>query len=542
MLDITQENFNNAESILIDIINNKYPNLDLSRGTVLRELLIKPAASIYADDTNRLDMLQSQYSIDQVYKSGQEAETTNLLLSNFLTTLDEGSKSTGQVVLRLMFDQDYVISEDLRLETADNIALKPVRETKLISTTSHTEGIQIEAKDDYYFAIVDMEAVDAGPESNIPQQTTLDTTTHFSGFTSAVTYTDFIGGQASETSQETIDRLSYNISNRSLESNTSITAKLTNQFPAIKELSVLGMGDREQLRDKHYVVAVGGRIDIYPKTFSEMPVKALRKMAVKREEVMLDDSTRSYIAVDISREDVPGFYMVRGIYKYSDIESIGSMIFEDRRKADLTQSFHDIKIVEENKDLGILSDYRESTYSIYQTGELELLSGNPKEGEEYRIDVYYTPYLKDIQEYVDHRDVRNLNTDIVVRSPLVGITSLKATIKLKDFASASDLDIVEAKQSLMDFVNNRGFTNILSKDQLSGVLLNSFSIIDNVDISDATNNGTALAATFRLADGSIKHLTGAILDVASVSDSLKLFSPNTTIFSLSPNNIFLTVI
>ena len=50
---VTQTAYDQAEAAVIAMLRYNAPNLDLRLGTVLRELLVRPAASFYALNTSR---------------------------------------------------------------------------------------------------------------------------------------------------------------------------------------------------------------------------------------------------------------------------------------------------------------------------------------------------------------------------------------------------------------------------------------------------------------------------------------------------------
>ena len=58
--DITQDQYDSAESIVIELLRTEYPSLDLRRGTVIRDLLVRPAAQMVARDNELLEELQQK--------------------------------------------------------------------------------------------------------------------------------------------------------------------------------------------------------------------------------------------------------------------------------------------------------------------------------------------------------------------------------------------------------------------------------------------------------------------------------------------------
>ena len=524
--DINKEDVNTAENLLIELIRAEYPNVDLSKGTVLRDLLIRPASELYAVNTLRYDELADSYSIKQIYDTNTPDYNENLdrLLSNFKLERSKGSKASGQVIIKVMFDSMYDLRD--RPLTDVNGLVYNILDTQLLPTNSKSpDGIVLSKEGDHYFAVIGIEAALTGDEYNKDKGVTLNMEHPISGFIIAETTTSISGGFTEETPREVINRIPVALSSRSLDSHTSIQASLQDRFPYIKDLSVAGMGDKEQLRDKHYVVSVGGRVDIYPKTFYMMDTKVLKVKGVAD----VKNGLHCY-KLRIDKDDAPGYYMVKSVYDVTSEVNYGSYSFDEERGCAISNTFHDFSTA------GYPEEYNsiETLYTAYQTSDIYVYGAAPSSSKSFYVEVYVAPGIKEIQDYLDLDSVRSVYSDMVVRSPLVGITKVRCLVYPK--YGVYDLDTDAITHTIWNTVNRCGFGDILSKSKIISDIMAEHPV-DRVDMSNASN-GTALLADFRVGDGTIVQISGENLDVNTVANGSLLFTQNTTVYSITEDDIF----
>jgi len=90
-----------VEDRLVQLLQEKFPNLDLNKGRVLRDVLVRPAAILQTVLNEDLDILRRSMSLAEVDVDPTIADTDTVdnILSNFLLTRKVGTKTTGQVTL-----------------------------------------------------------------------------------------------------------------------------------------------------------------------------------------------------------------------------------------------------------------------------------------------------------------------------------------------------------------------------------------------------------------------------------------------------------
>jgi hypothetical protein len=294
------------------------------------------------------------------------------------------------------------------------------------------------------------------------------------------------------------------------------------------------MGDAEQLRDKHYVMAIGGRADIYIKSFSAMPVITLRKTATK-----VDNGTYSFT---IQNNEIPGYYAIRAItnvdtildsgVQFGSLAVLGSYAFTELRTADITGTTHDFDVSQ---------NYIETAYSSYQTSVVTVtgLEGTTSANTyELKVEVYVAPLVKEVQDYIDQSTVLNLFADLVVRCPVACMVT--ANITAYQPASIAKYDPQELGQTVVDYINSTSFGHVLSTSQIIASLSSKYNIT-RIDMS-ASQSGLAISGSLRAADGSMLALSGGELNVASIQTPSLLVTPNTVLFSANPRDIHVTVV
>lgn len=532
--DITQDDFNLAESTLISVIKSAYPNLDMRKGTVLRELLTKVAAELWSLNTKRTTDLSNTYSLSQLEAAPEgNEEAVDRLLSNFLVVRKQGSYASGQLIVKVQYSRTYTITTSMVFTTLSGLAYSPELEYTVESNPQTTGALTLYTHESgtYYYFMLPVKANLTGIVYDVPQGTSFSMSSAFSGFVTAEAYYDFSGGSISETASQVLGRLPAAIATRSLESRYSISSRLREQFTAIHSVSAVGMGNAEQLRDKHYVFSIGGRGDVYAKTFMALPIVTLRKTATKVSEGVYQFS--------LVRDEVPGYYLIRAItnidsvtnagLEFGTLSVLGSYAFTDVRSADLSGCRH---------DFDVSAGYVETAYTRYQISDVFVNANLQSDTTEFKVEIYVAPFIKDIQDYMDDSEVGNLMADLVVRCPIACVVSAKMTVYQPPNAApvASD-DMVT---TVVDYINNTTFGHILSKSQIVSALSDKYQI-SRIDLSDSVY-GMSLGGVMRAADGTYITISGSELDIASIQRPTVLVTPNTVVFTANRKDIFITVV
>jgi len=539
--DVTTDAGQAAEALIIQLLRNEYPNLDLRQGTVLRELLVRPSAALEARETERYDYLQLIRSLQLIAQNPDAAtvDDINVLLSVYGLEMRAGSVAQGTVQVTLATTAEFTVASSVVFETVDGVQFNPSATYQAVNTVEDaTTQLQIYPALDgtYYYILVPVSAVVAGVSGNIVTGTAFEVTEGtVTGLVTAAAYTPFQDGVDPETVTDLIERLPAAISHRTLDSRASIEAILKSEvggnFTNLYALGVQGFGDKAQLRDKHnaHGVAMGGKVDIYPRMFTAPNIVTLQKSGTRI-------AANTY-EIKIAASDAPGFYAVRLVsdaesifapeFEFGKIQASGGYAFtEQRSSSGINNTFHDI-----------LDTQVEVAYTKYQTATL-VVSGVPdtQDTHDFKVEVYSNPQLGDIQTFVDDSDYRNLKADYLIRCPLICLVSVRATLYSEN-PSSVDTDLVRSR--IATLVNSKSFTGTLTESEIVAAL-HEFDIT-RVNLTEDPLTGFQLYGTVRDASG-VEHTLGpSTININDVADGTVLLLPETVVFAAETRNLDFSV-
>ena len=540
---VTQDNYDQAEATIIQLIRSSYPNLDVRRGTVLREWLVRPASTFYAQNDTAYIQLQQTRSLQAMIDNPAAAtpDAINDITSNFSITQNAGSYAYGSALVRLAYARSYFISIDFQLATLDGLLFGVSTAYTITQTPDPSDATQLLLStntDGTYYCLLPVQALATGTAGILAEGTALNASASFDGFISAAAYANFAGGANQETIEQLIARMPTAISHRSLESKMSISSILrdpnSGSFANIlQDVSVQGYGDPAQLRDKHNAqgVAMGGKVDIYARTFNQPSIVVLQKIATR--------VAGDVFQFTIDATDAPGYYAIRAItdatnileptLDFSGLPAIGSYPFVEVRSAtNVAGTWHDI-----DPDNAVI----ESAYSVFQKATVQV-SNVTAIGDTYalKVEVYAAPMLADIQTFVDGTLVRNLKADYIVRCPLLCLVGVRATVVSQPGVQLDQTTMITA---VANYINTRSFVDQLTESELIAVL-HQFGVL-RVDMSTDQNTGFILRGLIRDASGAQWKLQSTSLDIRAIQNGKVLLVPGTCVFAADPSDITIEV-
>lgn len=516
--DITQDQHDAAEKIIIDLIRTRYPKLDLRAGGTLRETLVRPAATATALDIARGEKLRSVTSLARMIADGTASDDDlNAILANYGVTRTGGTYATGYVKVKVDGARGYTIAAGTRFSTLSGLVyVVQATVTARVDPAEDELRLYHVSGTNYYF-LLPVRALNVGGAYNIAGGTALTCAAAVYGYVAAEAYSNFSGGTDGETVDQAVARIPAALSHRGLTSRTAIEAQLRARFEGtdtkIQAVSVQGYGDAAMLRDKHNVfgVAVGGRADIYVRTFVDPAVVTLAKTGTRT-----DLGTYTFT---IAAADAPGFIVIRNITDSEGL-AVASYAFAETRGAEgLAGTHHDILPAE-------------TAQTVFQQAQVTVYGVPGNEAQHtFKVELYAAPGLQDLQDYVDDNSVRNVVADFIVRSPLVCRVSIAANVY---YPAAAPVDIEGLKVLLAAYVNSRGFVPRLTRSELIPILISAGA--SRVELGP---QGLQLQGTVRDGAGATHLLAGDSLDLADAAVPAALFTENTCVFTVETQNIHL---
>jgi len=533
---LAQDEFDQAESLLVSLLRDAYPTLDLRRGTALRDLLVRPTSAAYALDARRNNELMRTRSLaDMAAQPGDsDTDAVNAVLANFGTALRQGFSATGTIKINVNTVGTYRIAAGTLFQAPGSEDAYSVISDVVARQADGT----LRGPDESGYLYFTVPVVATTAASTVPSAgTAFDAAVPFSGYVAAAAYSDFVPGRPDETVSEAIGRLPATLSGRGLVTRASITNTFTDPASAgyvssVRALSVQGAGDPAQQRDRNNIhgLSLGGKVDVYARTFSTPPSVVLLKQGT----LQTDGTYR----IDIAPSDAPGLYAVKSVTldpaaigggRYADdaVVHAGSLDFAVQRYDDTADA-----------PAGRFSSGDSTIGTIYHGARLYVAGGQPDDSAPtFRVDLYASPDIGLMQAYADLPEVRNMASDLLVRSPFICLVGLRLTVRP---AADATLDIAAIKDSVAAVVNANSFYGALTQSELIAAV-HRYPVI-SVDTTCGRRGGVELAGTVIDGSGAAHTLSGARLDIADVDDPTGLLRRETVVFATEPARISIEVV
>lgn len=268
---ITDQDRADAENILQQFLSDKIPNGDFGRGNALRDLVITGMAYTFAYLRREIDITRARQSLLLLAKlSGTEVDdAVDEILSNWFLTRKVGRRATGVVTVYLTQQADVSVPITAKFyrnnlvympDALDTVAIAKEDLVQLIDSSGVVVG--------YSFDLL-VKAQFPGEDYNIAAGAFTDFTRFSPYITRVENQSAFSGGKSNETTTEMLKRAPTAISVRDLNSPRSIDATLKDEFTTIDDVTVIGMGDPEMIRDlvmeeaTNTRIHAGGYVDVY---------------------------------------------------------------------------------------------------------------------------------------------------------------------------------------------------------------------------------------------------------------------------------------
>jgi len=523
---------------LISAIKAEKPEVDLSDGTALKDLLINPNAYLHDYIKQLIDNLKANISLN----SGNftDEDIVKAILENYLISPKEGLKASGQVVLTLANGNIITYAgEDLIVSTVDGKQYKLLNGYTLLPEDAEepTDGslfvrIKYDSTTASYYVILPFISINAGSQYNIEDNIALTISDNYNTiFTDAMTYTSFTGGSDEEKLEDIIEDLPDRINSRNFTTVSGITGLLLDGYAY--DVSVIRSGYKENRRARHntFGIDTGGKCDIWLKTIKAPAVISETITATK-----IDDEGYYSLSMPYSKYGV--------IYKIKNINSPDSRITP--LSSELIGSYPYVISWSAgymgNVSHSFSSDPDEKRIEVFYSRWMELsinvgpIGAVNQDGTftlpdtvELTVEYYVAPNIQEVQDMADAEAVFN---DIVIKAAVPAFVSFNANIY-----GEPNINISDIKSALIDYINNLKIGETLSISALTGVA-HQFNI-KNILFSTITEEPNMISASFMDLDAHAYTLKGDILDIKEFSESNGLYTTEkTSMFVADPDSIF----
>lgn len=242
-LQPTAQELLEGELLCKQILEAKFPDLDLREGTALRDLVIRPGAMLFALMNKAGEYYFTQNTLSNI-DNVTPTEVLDSILSNWFLTRNVGIRSVINARLYFARSKNITVSSSVYFST-DNV-------TKFFPSDSYSfpsEALVLDSYSNEYYIDMDMIAEREGTSYNISSGSLL----YFQNFDPYFLRAEinYLKSESisTETNLEFIARSKTAISTRNLINVPSIDSNLTSEFNFITRLLTIGMGDPEMLRD-----------------------------------------------------------------------------------------------------------------------------------------------------------------------------------------------------------------------------------------------------------------------------------------------------
>lgn len=468
------------EEQIITFIQATYPNIDLSPGTALRDLVVKLYAHLETRIQEQIDLALISSSLLEISKNPGIADDTQVerVLSNFNITRGAGSTASG--TLRLFFSSgaSVVISPDTNF-TIGGLLFTPTSSYVLVLESSFTGGATqriLEPQGTLYSVTIQVTCKTAGSGGNIRASTVITKTSpSIATLVSGKADSDFTGGADVDDNATLLVKAKAGVVGKVFGGREHIKAKLKSQFSGVSDVGVVGFLDKEMDRDLLAGVHTGSRVDLYVKSANypsriteKVPVQMLSYQAATKTAIFELTLTTAQSSGLYSVESIrPSLEQLGGLTILSDIRTMvgNSLHFvgEGATPAFTAYQKVTIKFSASYERLKQAATPLALTYILTGTTQnpapwpdtSELYSGlpaylfldlNPEIVDFFNFYVEYLkmPNLTEIQGYVDSAAERSLSADMLVKAPVPIMCSLQLRLLKPSGAEAPNLPNLKA--------------------------------------------------------------------------------------------------
>lgn len=451
--DLSPTAITQAEQYLAGILEEEYPSLDTSDGRVIREMVINVAAILNTESRDDIENLRNSFSPLTIAEDPDLADDdiVDEVYSNYGIERFEGSKASGLIAVILSNLVTTSVPDDTVFTNngLNYVVTQPyIGVTTADAVGSSTERLIEERPDGSYVFTVPVVAENVGESYLAKRGERFTATPAIVGAIDLQAAIDFEGGTSAETNAELVERTQQGVAPKVFSARAQVAALIQDAYPGVIDVSQVGFGDVEMLRDRNNIFAAsqGGKTDIYVQT-AVVPTE----IKVTKTCTYMGNQTWQF---SMLRDDAPGFYLITAVV-YKDLTAFdGSLaVTSEVRGYDTTL---------ETDWVQQITDAQEGMYTRYQTAVVQftdpLTAEDASVGDTAEYDVYVTrmPDIQGINDLTVDRQKRPNNGDYLPKAPVPAFAAVSLRIYQRSGTSAPDTAAI--KSAIASRINNLGFS------------------------------------------------------------------------------------
>tara|TARA_Y100001973_G_scaffold106448_1_gene184455 strand:+ start:97 stop:3135 length:3039 start_codon:yes stop_codon:yes gene_type:complete len=297
----------NVEEFLAKYLSEQMPTVDTSTYSGVRDLVIRPMALMMGPMRREINAIRNGLSFRNA--DTMTNDELDLLLSNFFMSRNSGLSATG--IARIYFAHPITasVTPDTEFSTSGGLVYNP-QQTTVVSSVEM--AFNRDSTNGLYYMDVPIVAELPGTEYNVAP----GAVSSVSGVVGAISVTNLFpitSGTADETRSAAVTRAQNSVTAHNLLTKQGIDLVLKSQNNLINDLTVVGAGEDEMLRDIVYG----------PVTISGVPggYRAGSSTTVPVGGIHVGGKTDVYVNIPDSTAKVAGSLSIQ------DYEDVGRIIF-----------------------------------------------------------------------------------------------------------------------------------------------------------------------------------------------------------------------
>ena len=484
---------------LATVLQERYPELDLSADGALDGLVTHLSAVTNAlqQTANEQQLAARSLFLETADPDSVDPELVDLILSNFRITRRGGNPSRGEVLIVVNQNSTVVIptgatfsAGSLTYVTEAEYVARPTEATLL---TARDRNLRPYPGGQYAFQVPVVATV-GGAGGNIKRATRITMSRPPGTVVLTQAAIDFTGGRSEETNSETVQRLETGIAARGWGGRPNIRALLTDQEEfGIQAMTIVGMSEPEQLRDRHGIVAIGsgGKLDIYVKTAARPTSRVIEKTATCVEVTL----TGTVWQLVLNPDEAPGFYSIDEIAD-TTTGALGTVLQDSR--------FLGATDFDRNCDI---ANAVEVAYTAFQAASIRFentISTTVGTQRTFRVTVALMENLDLIQSFCSGYDTGPPACDVLVRAAV----PCEVIVGMKVYAPVGAVvDTDSIGDAVAAYINGTGFIGQLSVADIAAAAKNTLpsdhqigeiTLVGNIRAPDGSTVGVASSDVLRL--------------------------------------------
>jgi hypothetical protein len=534
LTSLPQADVTAARALLIQRLQEKSPTADFRRG-VLHDLLLHLESIIHAGQETYADKFRKAGSISAIESDPTLADDAlvDAVLSNFLITRKQGSKSSGEIIISVSNNTPVIVGQGSVFtsfgKTFTAMATYAAK-SNASSVISPTDRLIYSLGDGTYGFNISVEASVTGEETALKQGDRLEMQSPVPGFIYAAANIDFTAGTSTETNLELINRLKEGVASQNFSNKYSLVSLIKNNYVGVHDVACISYGDPEQIRYHGlFPLAHGGRVDAYIRN-TGLPSKINVNFSATLIEQRIDGGLWQ---ISIARDTAPGFYEATRIVRFADKDNLsivnGYETIKTIRSYDLSDNGSGFLPEIENSNEAAFSSFQTATLQFLDTDTDASLTLGSKGN--YSITLRYQKNIAALQLFLSGKDVRPSGSDILVKAAIPFDVRISITIdnRNKEYTVPSDT----IREEVYKYVSNLGFSSVLYES-------NIIAMVQNVLTNDQSIEAIDLRGRLVYPNGAIKFVNGRT-KLSVPEDTSNMVSTKTAVYFLDKADIEINV-